>query len=66
VEHGVDLFIAETADEIANRICEIYNNEELLARIAKNGSEKIETLFGKASLRNRLQELVDFISEQDD
>ena len=66
VEHGVDLFIAETADEIANQICEIYNNEELLASIAKNGSEKIETLFGKTSLRNRLQELVDFISEQDD
>jgi glycosyltransferase involved in cell wall biosynthesis len=66
VEHGVDLFIAETADEIANRICEIYNNEELLASIAKNGSEKIETLFGKASLRKRLQELVDFISERDD
>ena len=66
LEHGVDLFIAETADEIANRICEIYNNEELLASIAKNGSEKIETLFGKTSLRNRLQELVDFISEQDD
>ncbi len=66
VEQGVDLFIAETADEIANRICEIYNNEELLASIAKNGSEKIEALFGKASLRTRLQELVDFISEQDD
>ena len=56
---GIDLFIAETADEFANRICEIYNNEELLARMAKNGSEKIEALFGKASLRKRLEELVE-------
>ena len=59
VESGVDLFIAETADEFANRICEIYNNEDLLARMAKNGSEKIEALFGQASLRKRLQELVE-------
>ena len=61
VESGVDLFIAETADEFANRICEIYNNEDLLARMAKNGSEKIEALFGQASLRKRLQELVELI-----
>jgi GT2 family glycosyltransferase/glycosyltransferase involved in cell wall biosynthesis len=66
VEPGVDLFVVETADEFAELICEIYDNEELLASIAKNGSEKIETLFGRASLRSRLQELVDFISEQDD
>ena len=66
VEPGVDLFIAETADEFAKQICEIYNNEELLTRMAKNGSEKIEALFGKDSLRKRLQELVDYISEQVD
>ena len=55
---GIDLFIAETADEFAKLICEIYNNDALLENIAKNGSTKIESLFGQDALRDRLQELV--------
>jgi len=58
LEPGIDLFLAETADEFAKLICEIYNDEEMLERMARNGSTKIESLFGQDSLRGRLQELL--------
>jgi glycosyltransferase involved in cell wall biosynthesis len=61
VLHGIDLFIAETADEFAKLICEKYNDDALLEIIAKNGSTKIESLFGQDALRNRLQQLTELV-----
>ena len=58
LENEIDIMIADSADEMAKIICDLYNDEELWLKLSENGAKKIEQLMGRTALRGYLDNLV--------
>ena len=58
LENAIDIMIADSADEMAKIICDLYNDEELWLKLSENGAKKIEQLMGRTALRGYLDNLV--------
>ena len=58
LENKMDIMIADSPDEIAKIICDLYNDKESWLKLQENGAKKIEQLMGRTALRGYLDNLV--------
>ena len=58
LENKMDIMIADSPDEIAKIICDLYNDEESWLKLQENGAKKIEQFMGRTALRSYLDDLV--------
>ena len=60
--NGQDILFADTADEIADAVVKVYNDEKLWSSLSQNGQRKIDSLVGSEALRKMVDDLLDQVS----
>jgi glycosyltransferase involved in cell wall biosynthesis len=60
--NGQDILFADTADEIADAVVKVYNDEKLWTSLSHNGRRKIDSLVGSDALRRMVDDLLDQVS----
>ena len=60
--NGQDILFADTADEIADAVVKVYNDEKLWTSLSHNGQRKIDSLVGSDALRKMVDDLLDQVS----
>jgi GT2 family glycosyltransferase/glycosyltransferase involved in cell wall biosynthesis len=60
--NGQDILFADTADEIADAVVKVYNDEKLWTSLSLNGQRKIDSLVGSEALRKMVDDLLDQVS----
>ena len=60
--NGQDILFADTADEIADAVVKVYNDEQLWTSLSHNGQRKIDSLVGSDALRKMVDDLLDQVS----
>jgi hypothetical protein len=60
--NGQDILFADTADEIADAVVKVYNDEQLWISLSQNGQRKIDSLVGSEALRKMVDDLLDQVS----
>jgi glycosyltransferase involved in cell wall biosynthesis len=61
-ESGRDVLVAETAEEFADAIIRLYQDEELWNRVSAAGLENVRRYFSVETARLSLQELLNSLS----
>lgn len=60
--NGQDILFADTADEIADAVVQVYKDEKLWTSLSHNGQVKIDSLVGSEALRKMVDDLLDQVS----
>ena len=60
--NGQDILFADTADEIADAVVKVYNDEQLWTSLSHNGQRKIDSLVGSDALRKMVDDLLDQVN----
>jgi hypothetical protein len=60
--NGQEILFADTADEIADAVVKVYNDEQLWISLSQTGQRKIDSLVGSEALRKMVDDLLDQVS----